>query len=202
MNILDYFNKSIKKSPSVIKTLGTITRDRQESIVKLHNLTDLWFYQTNQQAFELRIDFDPKKWDTTNFEFAHKYLKNTFERQKHIHYVMMREWSPKSGNLHYHGIVSIHDNTNQTYMAKLKLLIKRHFGRRSRVVTITYPQSYIPYIYKRYMEEKETRIGTSEIISNYPIVSEVVQGEYPLEKKYTWEALMEYKKRRDENKRT
>lgn len=178
---------------------------RRERIVRLHNITNQWFYQQDETAFELRIDFDPKKWSQyalTNFQEVHKYVKNFFYLQKHISYVMMREWSPKSGNLHYHGIIYVRDNNNQTYMAKIRQAIVRQFGWRSKIKHITYPDSYIPYMFKRYMDEKELRIASSEVICSLPICSEVTQGETPLEEKYTWESLLEYKAQRLLNKRT
>lgn len=198
--ILDYLyktGKEIKMSEASVRALGTITRAKREAIIRLHNLTDLWFYQTKSTAYELRIDFDPKKWDTTNFEYAHKYVKNTFYLQKHISYVMMREWGTAGGRLHYHGIILIHDNNNQTYMAKMKHLIKNHFGRRSQITFITYPESYIPYMYKRFLVENELRMN-SEIISSYPICSEALTSDTPIPQKYTEESLIEYQKQRSE----
>lgn len=202
-DILDY----IYSKEGVIETLGTITpSDSRPSartkIERLHNLVHFEFYQQRHTSFELRIDFEPKKYreiDLLNFSSIHKMVKNFFEVrvQRQADYVLMREWGKKGGRLHYHGIIYLHDEGNQTVMAKLKKKLVDQFGRRTKITNITYPDSYIPYMFKRFMNEK--LVISEEIISSRPLMFYIntADGHLPVKEIYTMKTLEEY-----ENKRT
>lgn len=117
----------------------------------MHNL---FYNNVLSTAFELRIDFDPKKINTDAVEDCHKLVRIVLDDyKKHFEYIVMREWGQNgTGRLHYHGLIK-QTSGGQTQMAKLRSYLKRVFGRRSDIKCITYPISYIPYMLKRTIQE-------------------------------------------------
>lgn len=211
-DICDYlYNKR-----GVIETLGAITPEKQrlskqQKIVRLHNLVNQWFYQQDgHTAYELRIDFDPKKVNTTYFDLIHKELQLRFNNKyaKHVQYVLMREWGTNgTQRLHYHGLVYFRREGNQTDMAKFKVDLVRQYGSRSKIQILTYPDSYIPYMFKRFL--LEDILFSSEIICSLPLVGMVNHpdgrtddsgSEGTITSKYTWKSLMDYQEQRRDSK--
>lgn len=205
-NILDY----VYNQQGVIETLGTITPEavslsRREKILRLHNLTYLWWYaRCGHTAYELRIDFDPKKHNTLYYDEIHKFVRGVFRNhiQHKASYVLMREWGTKGERLHYHGLILFHDEENQTHKAKVKLELAKQFGKRSKITILKYPLSYIPYMYKRFLSTEEPMFS-SEIINDSNLISMVHSPNDPIAQAhefYKWEDLEKYREQRNDKK--
>lgn len=143
-----------------------------------------WVHYVQEMAekgtcLEMRIDFDPKKWKSLLwFDLVHREVKQILQNLDNVcDYVCVREWGTKGGRLHYHGVIRFF-RVNQTDMAKVKKVLKTHFGLRSDVKQINDFRSYVAYMFKRFYLEEGLR-PKSEVITRQAFIKEMVQEYTP-----------------------
>lgn len=169
MSVLDYLSNEEGVKANVLSPLRPMTT--KQKLIKLHNILQNEFYTNDRRiAMEVTITIDPKKVNESAIDDIHALVKVLLPE---CNIVLVREFSPR---VHYHGIIL----GNNTQIGKYNALIKRMFGRVSRVRHITYPRSYICYMLKDLW--KEETMDWHRIVRNILLTDMMNNTDYQIDK--------------------